>query len=102
MGWTGAGDTLNQVRIWFDTLDEATAFAKKEGFDYAVVEPQAETAYSKKATPTISATTLHPRWREPDAKSRSIISQQSQRLPRSSFRYVFRTQSPGAPDHAAT
>jgi len=47
MGWTGAGDTLNQVRIWFDTLDEATAFAKKEGFDYTIVEPQVRTAKQK-------------------------------------------------------
>jgi hypothetical protein len=40
MGWTSAGDTLNQIRLRFDTLEEAKAFAEKEGLDYVVVEPQ--------------------------------------------------------------
>jgi len=43
MGWTGAEDTLNQIRLQFDTLDEAVAFARKKGLDYAVAEPQART-----------------------------------------------------------
>ena len=46
-GWTSAGDTLNEVRIWLDTLDEAVAFAAKEGVDYTVVEPQVRTAKQK-------------------------------------------------------
>ena len=40
MGWTSAGDTLNQVRLRFDTLEEAVAFAKKRGLDYTVIEPR--------------------------------------------------------------
>jgi len=40
MGWTSAADTLNQIRLRFDTLEEAVAFAGKEGFDYTVAEPQ--------------------------------------------------------------
>jgi hypothetical protein len=39
MGWSSAGDTLNQVRLRFVTLDEAVAFAKKRGLDYTVIEP---------------------------------------------------------------
>jgi hypothetical protein len=39
MGWVSAGDTTNQVRIPFDTRDEAVAFAKKHGFAYTVVDP---------------------------------------------------------------
>ena len=39
MGWASARDTLNEVRLWFDTCEEAVAFAAKEGFDYEVVEP---------------------------------------------------------------
>ncbi len=39
MGWASARDTLNQVRLRFDTLEEATAFANRNGFDYTVVEP---------------------------------------------------------------
>src|SRR5262249_14488131 len=40
MGWISAGDTLNQIRLRFDTLEEALAFAKREGLDYTIIEPQ--------------------------------------------------------------
>src|ERR1700761_5009617 len=40
MGWASARDTLNQVRLKFETLEEAKQFAEKKGLDYAVVEPQ--------------------------------------------------------------
>jgi ETC complex I subunit conserved region len=40
MGWASAGDTLNQVRLRFATLDEAKQFAEKKGLDYTVVKPQ--------------------------------------------------------------
>ncbi len=39
MGWSSARDTLNQVKLRFETLDEAKAFADKHGFDYTVEEP---------------------------------------------------------------
>jgi len=39
MGWSSAQDTLNEVRLRFDTLEEAQAFAQKHGLDYEVVEP---------------------------------------------------------------
>jgi hypothetical protein len=39
MGWSSAQDTLNQVKLRFDTLEEAVAFAKREGLDYVVIEP---------------------------------------------------------------
>jgi hypothetical protein len=41
MGWSSARDTLNEVRLRFDSLEEAVAFAKKHGLDYAIIEPQA-------------------------------------------------------------
>ena len=41
MGWSSARDTLNQVRVRFDTLDEARDFADRLGLDYSVVEPHA-------------------------------------------------------------
>jgi len=40
MGWTASGDTLNQVRLRFASLDEAVAFAKREGFDFSVETPK--------------------------------------------------------------
>jgi hypothetical protein len=39
MGWISAADTLNQIRLKFDTLDEAKAYADKHGLDYAIEEP---------------------------------------------------------------
>jgi NADH dehydrogenase ubiquinone Fe-S protein 4 len=39
MGWSSARDTLNEVRLHFDTLEEAVAFATKRGLDYVVIAP---------------------------------------------------------------
>jgi hypothetical protein len=39
MGWATAQDTLNEVQLRFDTLDEAVAFADKHGLDYTVIAP---------------------------------------------------------------
>lgn len=40
MGWIASRDTANQVRLTFDTVDEAIAFAEKQGFDYDVIQPK--------------------------------------------------------------
>jgi ETC complex I subunit-like protein len=47
MGWTSADDTLNEVRLRFDTLEEAVAFAKKHSLDYTVIEPHERTPKAK-------------------------------------------------------
>ena len=47
MGWASAGDTLNEVRLRFATLEEAVAFAKKRELDYVVIEPQERTIRPK-------------------------------------------------------
>jgi hypothetical protein len=47
MGWSSARDTLNQVRLRFDTLKEAIAFATKKGLDYTIIEPHARTPKAK-------------------------------------------------------
>lgn len=36
MGWTSSEDTLNQVRLKFDTKEEAICFADKNGWTYTV------------------------------------------------------------------
>ena len=41
MGWTSAQDTLSEVRLRFDTLAEAVAYADRNGIDYMVVKPHA-------------------------------------------------------------
>jgi hypothetical protein len=38
MGWTQSGDTLNQVRLKFKTLDEAKAYAQKQGLEFTVAQ----------------------------------------------------------------
>ncbi len=40
MGWTSSGDTKQQVNLWFDTKEEAIAYAEREGIAYRVEEPQ--------------------------------------------------------------
>ncbi len=38
MGWVGSGDTRQQVRLRFDSKEEAVAFAKKNGLSARVQE----------------------------------------------------------------
>ena len=38
-GWAGSGDTRTQVRLSFPTLDDAKAYATREGIDAHVVTP---------------------------------------------------------------
>jgi hypothetical protein len=40
MGWTGSGDTKGQVRIAFETRDEAVAFAQRYRIPFQVFEPK--------------------------------------------------------------
>jgi hypothetical protein len=43
MGWSSAEDTLNEVQLRFDSEEEAIVFAKKQGLDYTLIEPQTRT-----------------------------------------------------------
>jgi hypothetical protein len=47
MGWISAEDTLNEVQLHFDTMEEAVAFATKNGLDYAVIQPHESTEKPK-------------------------------------------------------
>ncbi|MBT5265896.1 MAG: ETC complex I subunit [Rhodospirillaceae bacterium] len=40
MGWVGAGDTKAQIKLRFDTRDEAIAYAERKGMEYVVREPR--------------------------------------------------------------
>jgi hypothetical protein len=40
MGWTSSRDTQTQVRLEFDTKEEALAYATREGLAYTVVDPK--------------------------------------------------------------
>jgi hypothetical protein len=39
MGWNSAGDTLYQVKLGFDTREEAEAYAKAKQIPYEVILP---------------------------------------------------------------
>lgn len=41
MGWTSSDDTQSQVRLRFDSRDEALAYAAAKGIEVTVTEPQA-------------------------------------------------------------
>jgi hypothetical protein len=40
MGWTSQTDTRQQIKLHFDTRDEAIAYAKRCGIPHQVVEPK--------------------------------------------------------------
>ncbi len=40
MGWVGRGDTRNQLRMRFETQDDAVAFCEKHGLEYHLAKPQ--------------------------------------------------------------
>ena len=39
MGWTSSRDTRAQVKLRFDSREDAIAYAERNGIDYVVVEP---------------------------------------------------------------
>ncbi len=38
MGWTSSRDTTQQVRLYFDSREQAVAHAERQGWSYAVEE----------------------------------------------------------------
>ncbi len=40
MGWTSSGDMKQQLRLRFDTKEEAVSYCEKRGIPYRVFEPQ--------------------------------------------------------------
>jgi hypothetical protein len=47
MGWISAEDTLNEVQLHFETMEEAVAFATKSSLDYTVIPPHDSTEKPK-------------------------------------------------------
>ena len=47
MRWTSSADTRGQIRMSFETREEAIAFAEKHGILYSVIEPHARTIKPK-------------------------------------------------------
>jgi hypothetical protein len=45
MGWTASGDMRQEVRIHFDTAEEAIAFCERNGLAYQVFKPKPDNAH---------------------------------------------------------
>lgn len=43
MGWTSSSETRTQLKLWFDTKEEAIAYAARNGIPFRVFEPKEET-----------------------------------------------------------
>lgn len=43
MGYTTSGDTQQQVKLSFETLELAEAYAQRKGIEYRVIEPKEAT-----------------------------------------------------------
>jgi hypothetical protein len=40
MGWTSSGDTRQQVKLSFDSKEEALAYARANGIPFELIEPK--------------------------------------------------------------
>ncbi len=40
MGWTSSSDMRSQLRLYFQSKDDAVAFARREGIAFRVIEPK--------------------------------------------------------------
>ena len=36
MGWTGSAETVTQLKLWFESSEEAIAYAQDKGLQYSV------------------------------------------------------------------
>jgi hypothetical protein len=61
MGWTSSPDTRQQLRMWFDSEEEAVEFAKRNGHMYTVERPHEREIRPKAYADNFAYTRLH-RW----------------------------------------
>ena len=47
MGWTSSRDTKGQVRLWFDSKEDALSYVEKHGYMYTLEEPREPTIRPK-------------------------------------------------------
>ena len=59
MGWTSSGDTKQQLRLNFDTREEAVACAQRHGLPYRIFEPATKRTVRKSYADNF-------RWGRPD------------------------------------
>jgi hypothetical protein len=47
MGWTSSSDMRSQIKLTFDSQEDAVAYAKRQGIPFQLVEPQEAKRYVK-------------------------------------------------------
>lgn len=60
-GWTSTGDPLSNMGMSFPTKEAAVAYAERNGFDFAVTEPEKERQSLRSIAPFKRAMVHH--WR---------------------------------------
>lgn len=60
MGWTGIDDMSGQVRLHFDTREQAISFAEQEGLNFTVEEPRERRRLIKSYADNFSANRKQP------------------------------------------
>ncbi|OYW81799.1 MAG: ETC complex I subunit [Hyphomonas sp. 32-62-5] len=60
MGWTSIDDTSSQVRLHFDTREQAIAYAEREGLNFTVTEPRERKRLVKSYADNFSADRKQP------------------------------------------
>ena len=60
MGWTSSGDMNGQVRLTFDTQEEAVAYAERHGIPFRLHAPNEQPVIIKAYADTFAATRKQP------------------------------------------
>ena len=60
MGWTSIDDTTGQVRLHFETREQAISYAKREGLTFSVEEARETKRLVKSYSENFSATRKQP------------------------------------------
>ena len=50
MGWISSKDTMSEIKLEFDSKDQAISYAKKNNLDYYILEPQKRKIIKKSYT----------------------------------------------------
>jgi hypothetical protein len=60
MGWTSSSDMRSQIRLSFDSREDAVAYAKRQGIPFQVSEPHEPRRYVKSYSDNFSADRKQP------------------------------------------
>ena len=60
MGWISSNDTTSQIRLTFDTCEEAIAYAKREGLVFSVEDERSSKRLVKSYSANFSADRKQP------------------------------------------